>query len=91
MDATRASRRIDKFAIFVDGGTQIRVAELVIFDQVHRTPQGVAQCVNEAKELFERRQVTVGIELDKEIRVACGRIEIRAACRRAEDFEPRYA
>ena len=78
---TRESRRINNFARFVDGGSQIRVAELVIFDHVDRTSQCFAQRVDEAEELFERRQIAIGIELDKEIGIAGFRIEVHAARR----------
>lgn len=75
---TRASRRIDEFAGRVDGGGQIRVAERVVLDQVHRAAQRVTQGVDETEELFKRQQVAFGIELDQEIHIPCGRLEIRA-------------
>ena len=35
--------------------------------------------IDEAEELFERRQIDIGIELDKEIGIAGFRIEVHAA------------
>lgn len=83
----RAPRRIDEFAGRADGGGQIPVAERVVLDQVHRAAQRVAQGVDQTEELFERRQVAIGVELDQEIHVARGRVEIRAALRRPKDLK----
>ena len=44
---TRESRRINNFARFVDGGSQIQVAELVIFDHVDRTSQCFAPLLHD--------------------------------------------
>ena len=61
------------------------------FDQIDRAAQGMAQSLGKVEILVERCQAAVGIEFHEEVGVAGLRIEIRAARRRAEDFQPRYA